>query len=77
MDELMEKVNYVGQEKALRRLLLTNGYSTTDLATMTLSEVCEEVLKHYSVVGGSGDEILLVRNEDEEQLKKLIEVIRR
>ena len=64
-----------GQQRALRRLLLSGGqYTTEAVALMTACEVCTCVQMDYAVVGvnDEGNDILLVKRDKLEEYNKLV-----
>ena len=46
--ELASNLNYIGQEKAARKLLIDEKLVPVEkIALMTTTEVCEEIVKHF------------------------------
>lgn len=63
--ELMDKIIYLGQEKAARKMIIDDGVAKAeDVAVMTCADVCGIVAKHYTYLSNSDERIILVRNED-------------
>ena len=65
--------NYVGQERAARKLLLENG----EVALMPSEVVSDRIQDQYEVVSRYGEDIVLVKNEDMEAFKKICKVLSR
>lgn len=72
--EISDVVNYSGQERAARRLLLGTGeFSPEQVAVMTSFDVMEEISKRYLVLYSAGERIALVKPDDiQEVLGKLV-----
>lgn len=76
--ELCNKLNYIGQEKTLRRLALSDKLATADeIAVMTDVEVCNLIVEEYTLVYSEGEELGLVKNDQMEEYNKLVQVISR
>ena len=59
--ELSSKLNYFGQERCARRILLEDGLATAEqVALMTREEVCGKLLEKYAVVAVESEEISLI-----------------
>ncbi len=59
--ELSHAINYFGQERCARRILLEDGLATAEqVALMTQEEVCEKLLEKYAVVAVESEEISLI-----------------
>lgn len=69
--------NYVGQERAARKLLLENGMSAEEVALMPSEVVSDRIQDQYEVVSRYGEDIVLVKNEDMEAFKKICKVLSR
>lgn len=71
--EMVDVINYTGQERAARKLLLGTGeFSPEQVAVMTSFDVMEELSKRYLVLYSAGERIALVKPEDiQEVLGKL------
>lgn len=71
--EFQEKINYLGQERAARKLIIKDGFAKAeDVATMTGLDVCEVIVKHYTYLANSDERIILVRNEDWETVAPML-----
>ena len=76
--ELCSRLNFTGQEKALRKLALSDKLATADeIAVMTDVEVCDLIVEEYTLVYTEGEELGLVKNDQMEEYKKLVQVISR
>jgi len=76
--EFQEKINYLGQERAARKLIIKDGFAKTeDVATMTSLDVCDIIVKHYTYLANSDERIILVRNEDWETVAPLLKFLDR
>lgn len=76
--EFQEKINYLGQERAARKLIIKDGFAKAeDVATMTSLDVCGIIVKHYTYLANSGERIILVRNEDWEKVGPYLKVLDR
>ena len=59
--ELASNLNYVGMEKAARKLVLRDRMaSAEDVAIMTELEVCDLIIKKYKVIMCESEDILLI-----------------
>lgn len=72
--EIFDVVNYNGQERAARRLLLGTGeFSPEQIAVMTSIDVAEELSKRYLVLYSADERIALVKPDDiQDVLGKLV-----
>lgn len=76
--ELCNRLNYTGQEKALRRLALSDKLATADeIAVMTDVEVCNLIVEEYTLVYSESEELGLVKNDQMEEYNELVQVISR
>lgn len=76
--ELQDKLNYLGMERGIRKLALKEKLaSAEEIAVMSELDVCNLICQKYSLVYAEQEKIGLVKNEDEEELSKLIKVISR
>ena len=76
--EFHEKLDYLGQERAARKLIIKDGFAKAeDVATMTSLDVCEVIVKHYTYLSNSDERIILVRNEDWEKVSPYLKVLDR
>lgn len=74
--ELNDMLNYVGQERRIRRLLLDSKLATAEeIAVMPAIEVCNLILKKYKVVYTSGEEIGLVPVDKLDEYNNLVKCI--
>ena len=59
--DLADKINYIGQERASRNLLVKmNTVPLEQVATMTELDVYEAILDKYKFIISNGENILLV-----------------
>lgn len=76
--ELNEKLNYLGMERAVRRLAVSDELATAeDVALMTAPEVCDLIMEYYEVVYIEPEKIGLVRSTDMTAYEKLVKRISR
>lgn len=76
--KLYNAVNYTGQEKQLRQLLLSDKKATAEeIALMTREEICELVVEDYEIIYASSEIIGLVKYENLERVKDMIVEISR
>lgn len=62
---LVSKINYLGQERAARKLLLKDKIATAEeIAIMTDIEVYDKLLERYEVVMAESEKILIVAKEN-------------
>lgn len=70
--------NYIGQERAARKLLLDKKLAKPeDVAVMTDIDVCSKLLKSYEVVSSDREHIVLVEKDKIEEYKKIANVLSR
>lgn len=61
---LESKMNYLGMEKAARRILIDDGLAKVEeVALMTCVEVCSKLLESYEVVACEDENITIVKKE--------------
>ena len=71
--ELENKVLYLGQERAMRQLLMDEGLATVEeVAVMTAVEVYDKVLQNYEYVGSEEEDLLFVKKEDMDTYNSLV-----
>lgn len=78
--ELEEKIMRTGQERAARKLALSEGLATAEqLATMPGIDVYDMLAERFELVGvtDNGERVMLVRKEDEGTLWGIIECLDR
>lgn len=69
---LASKINYLGQERAARKLLLKDKIATAeDIAIMTDIEVYDKLLERYEVVMAESEKILIVAKENVQTFNEL------
>lgn len=72
-EKLYNAINYIGQEKSLRKLLISDKKATAEeIAIMTQEEVCELIAEDYEIIYANGENIGLVRKEDWEKVNSMI-----
>lgn len=70
--DLADKINYIGQERAARKLLVKmNTVPLEQVATMTDLEVCAAILEKYEFIVSNGEDILLVEKDKLQDFNKL------
>ena len=70
--DLADKFNYIGQEKAARKLLVKmNTVPLEQVATMTDIEVCAAILKKYEFIISNGENIILVEKDKLQDFNKI------
>ena len=72
-EKLLNSINYIGQEKDLRKLLILDKKAEAEeVALMTQEEVCELIAEDYEMIYSQSETIGLVKNEDWEKVDSLI-----
>ena len=75
---LASKINYMGQERKARQLLMDDKLKTAqEVALMTLEEVCDAVLVKYQVVAVEDEDIILLDKEFAKEYAKHIKHLER
>lgn len=70
--DLADKINYIGQERAARNLLVKmNTVPLEQVATMTELDVYEAILDKYKFIISNGENILLVEKDRLQDFNKL------
>lgn len=70
--DLADKINYIGQERAARNLLVKmNTVPLEQVATMTELDVYEAILDKYKFIISNGENILLVEKDKLQDFNKL------
>lgn len=70
--DLAAKINYIGQERAARKLLIKmNTVPLEQVATMTELDVYEAILDKYKFIISNGENILLVEKDKLQDFNKL------
>lgn len=70
--DLADKINYIGQERAARNLLVKmNTVPLEQVATMTEFDVYEAILDKYKFIISNGENILLVEKDELQDFNKL------
>lgn len=78
--ELKNNLQYLGQERNLRKLCLERNLISVDkLATMSGFEVCDIVARHYEILGyrDGGETIMLVEKANWDAVCSLIGILKR
>lgn len=76
--DLANKFNYIGQEKAARKLLVKmNTVPLEQVATMTDIEVCAAILEKYEFIISDDENIILVEKDKLEDFNKIAVWLRR
>lgn len=70
--DLADKINYIGQERAARNLLVKmNTVPLEQVATMTELDVYEAILDKYKFIISNGENILLVEKDRLQDFNKI------
>lgn len=70
--DLADKINYIGQERAARNLLVKmNTVPLEQVATMTELDVYEAILDKYKFIISNGENILLVEKDKLQDFNKI------
>lgn len=70
--DLADKINYIGQERASRNLLVKmNTVPLEQVATMTELDVYEAILDKYKFIISNDENILLVEKDKLQDFNKL------
>jgi hypothetical protein len=76
--DLANKINYMGQERAARNLLVKmNTVPVEQIATMTELDVYESILEKYKFIVSDGENILLVEKDKLQDFNKIAVWLRR
>ena len=70
--DLADKINYIGQERAARNLLVKmNTVPVEQIATMTELDIYEAILEKYKFIISDGEDILLVEKDKLQDFNKI------
>lgn len=70
--DLADKINYIGQERAARNLLVKmNTVPLEQVATMTTIEVCAAILEKYEFIISTDENIILVEKDKLQDFNKI------
>lgn len=70
--DLADKINYIGQERAARNLLVKmDTVPVGKVATMTELDVYEAILEKYKFIISDGEDILLVEKDKLQDFNKI------
>ena len=70
--DLADKINYIGQERAARNLLVKmNTVPVEQIDTMTELDVYEAILEKYKFIISNGENILLVEKDKLQDFNKI------
>ena len=70
--DLADKINYIGQERAARNLLVKmNTVPVEQIATMTELDIYEAILEKYKFIISDGEDILLVERDKLQDFNKI------
>lgn len=76
--DLANKINYMGQERAARNLLVKmNTVPVEQIATMTELDVYESILEKYKFIVSDGENILLVEKDKLQDFNRIAVWLRR
>lgn len=75
---LENKMNYLGMERAARKILIDEKLAKAeDVAMMTSVEVCGKLLESYEVVSCEDEDITIVKKEDMETYNAIVRFLSR
>ena len=75
---LESKMNYLGMERAARKILINEELATAEeVAVMTCVEVCERLLENYEVVSCEDEDITIVKKEDMKTYNNIVRFLSR
>lgn len=75
---LESKMNYLGMERAARKILIDEKLATADeVAFMTCVEVSEKLLEYYEVVSSGPEDITIVKHEDMSTYNSIVRYLSR
>ena len=70
--DLADKINYIGQERAARNLLVKmNTVPVEQIATMTELDIYEGILEKYKLIISDGEDVLLVEKDKLQDFNKI------
>ena len=70
--DLADKINYIGQERAARNLLVKmNTVPVEQIATMTELDIYEAILEKYKFIISDGEDVLLVEKDKLQDFNKI------
>lgn len=70
--DLADKINYIGQERAARKLLIKmNTVPLEQVATMNIIEVCAAILEKYELIISTDENIILVEKDKLQDFNKI------
>ena len=70
--DLADKINYIGQERAARNLLVKmNTVPVEQIATMTELDIYEAVLEKYKFIISDGEDVLLIEKDKLQDFNKI------
>ena len=70
--DLADKINYIGQERAARNLLVKmNTVPVEQIATMTELDIYEAILEKYQFIISDGEDVLLVEKDKLQDFNKI------
>ena len=70
--DLADKINYIGQERAARNLLVKmSTVPVEQIATMTELDIYEAILEKYKFIISDGEDILLVEKDKLQDFNKI------
>ena len=75
---LESKMNYLGMEKAARKILVDEKLAKAEeVAMMTCVEVCEKLLETYEVVSCENEDITIVKKENMKTYNDIVRFLSR
>ena len=72
------KLNYLGMERDMRKLLIEEGIKKAeDVAIMTSVETCDALLEHYEVVSCENECVTIIKHEDVKTYNSMVKYLKR
>ena len=75
---LESKMNYLGMERAARKVLIDEKLATAEeVSMMTCVDVCEKLLESYEVVSCEDEDITIVKKENMKTYNDIVKFLSR
>jgi len=76
--KLESSMNYLGMERAARKILIDEKLANAEeVAMMTCTDVCEKLLETYDVVSCEKENINIVKHEDMDTYNSIVRYLSR
>lgn len=70
--DLSQKLNYIGMERAARKLALDDKMATPEeIAIMSELEVCDLIMEKYEIIASESEKLLLIPRDEMEEFEKM------